>query len=205
MFFIANFNYLDYSKTNTDKKKAGVYMTVKESGIAEIYTKNTDTFSVGRVFCQNNECVVFEDIDTQGKITGYYVIKKEIISRLEYDTEYLNKIGKYMEYNENHSYSEWFSLKPVALNTEKSLIFQVLQYALDNDMVITIETDNKEAESGYVKEIENGMLTFACLDISNAQPMENITVAIHDIILIEFESIDNVLLQYANAALNISS
>lgn len=180
-------------------------MTVKESGIAEIYTKNTDTFSVGRVFCQNNECVVFEDIDTQGKITGYYVIKKEIISRLEYDTEYLNKIGKYMEYNENHSYSEWFSLKPVALNTEKSLIFQVLQYALDNDMVITIETDNKEAESGYVKEIENGMLTFACLDISNAQPMENITVAIHDIILIEFESIDNVLLQYANAALNISS
>lgn len=72
-------------------------------------------------------------------------------------------------------------------------------------MVITIETDNEEAESGYVKEIENGMLTFACLDISNAQPMENITVAIHDIILIEFESIDNVLLQYANAALNISS
>ena len=72
-------------------------MTVKESGIAEIYTKNTDTFSVGRVFCQNNECVVFEDIDTQGKITGYYVMKKEIISRLEYDTEYLNKISKYME------------------------------------------------------------------------------------------------------------
>ncbi len=34
-------------------------MTVKESGIAEIYTKNTDTFSVVRVFCQNNECVVF--------------------------------------------------------------------------------------------------------------------------------------------------
>lgn len=176
-------------------------MTVKESGITEIYTKNTDTFSVGRVFCQNNECVVFEDIDTQGKITGYYVMKKEIIFRLEYDTEYLNKIGKYMEYNENHSYSEWFSLKPIALDTEKSLIFQVLQYAQDNNMVITIEMDNEELESGYVKEIENGMLTFACLDISNAQPMENITVAIHDIILIEFESIDNVLLQYANATL----
>lgn len=180
-------------------------MTVIESGIAEIYTKNTDSFSVGRVFCQNNECAVFEDIDTQGKITGYYVIKKEIISRLEYDTEYLNKIGKYMEYNENHPYSEWFSLKPVALNTEKSLILQVLQYAQDNNIVITIETDNEEAESGYVKNIENGMLTFACLDISNAQPMENITVAIHDIDIIEFESIDNVLLQYANAALNISS
>lgn len=176
-------------------------MTVKESHIAEIYTKNTDCFSVGRVFCQNNECVVFEDIDTQGKITGYYVMKKDIISRLEYDTEYLTKIGKYMEYNENHPYSEWFSLKPVALDTEKSLISQVLQYAKDNDMVITIETDNEDLESGYVKNIENSMLTFACLDISNAQFMETVTVAIQDIDLIEFESIDNLLLQYANTAL----
>ena len=176
-------------------------MTVKESGIVEIYTKAPDSFSVGRVFCQNNECVVFEDIDTQGKITGYYVMKKEVISQLEYDTEYLDKIGKYMEYNKNHPYSEWFSLNPVALDTEKSLILQVLQYAQDNNIVITIETDSEELESGYVKNIENGMLTFACLDISNAQPMENITVAIHDIDLIVFESIDNVLLQYANAAL----
>lgn len=53
-------------------------MFIKESCIVEIYTKNTESFSVGRVFCQDEDCVIFENIDVQGKITRYYVMKKSI-------------------------------------------------------------------------------------------------------------------------------
>lgn len=174
-------------------------MMVNESGIVEIYTKNTNSFSVGRVFCQNKDDVVFEDIDPQGKITGYYLMKKNIISQLEYDTEYLHKISKYIEYGETHPYSAWFCLKKPALDTEKSLILQVLEYAKRNNIVITIEmVGEEELEAGYVKKIESGKIDFSCLDVSNAQLREDITVSICDIICIEFESIDNLLLQYAN-------
>lgn len=173
-------------------------MIVKESCLVEIYTKNTDRFSVGMVFCQNNDCVVFKDIDTQGKITGYYIMKKNIISQLNYSTGYLTKINKYMEYGETHSYSNWFSLKPVALNPEGALLLQVLEYARDNNAVITIElTGRQELEAGYIKEMDNNKITFSCLDISNAQLLEEISVATDDIVFIEFESIDNLLLQYA--------
>lgn len=59
-------------------------MFIKECCIIKIYTKSTEGFSVGRVFCQNEDCVVIEDIDVQGKITGYRVMKKSIISQLQY-------------------------------------------------------------------------------------------------------------------------
>lgn len=174
-------------------------MLVKEGCIVEIYTGKSDSFSVGSVFCQNDDCVVFKDIDTQGKITGYYVMRKNIISGLNYNTEYLNKISKYMEFGEKHPYSNWFSLKHVALNTEESLILQVLEYAKDNDIIITIEiTGMERLEAGYVKKVESDKIIFSCIDISNARLLEEITVAMDGIVFIEFESIDNLLLQYAN-------
>ncbi|MBD5545774.1 MAG: hypothetical protein HDR01_16415 [Lachnospiraceae bacterium] len=92
-------------------------------------------------------------------------VHKRIISQLHYHTEYLGKIRKYMEYGKDHPYSNWFSLKPVSLNRGESLILQVLEYAKDNHIVITI--------------------------------------SVQDIVFIEFESIDNLLLQYANTALTI--
>lgn len=174
-------------------------MKLKESGIIEIYTNDKTSFSVGRVYCQSNDYVVFEDIDKQGIITGYCMIRKDIISQTEDHTEYLDKLGKYMEYWEEHPYSAAFSLKHIALETEKPLILQVLQYAKDNDIIITIEMDSmEEPEAGYVKEIKQEGIIFSCIDISNTQIYDELSVEIFDINFIEFESIDNLLLKYAH-------
>lgn len=177
-------------------------MFLKESCIMEIYTKSTESFSVGRVFCQNEDCVVFEDIDVQGKITGYRVMKKSSISQLQYDTEYLDKISKYMEFAQKHSYANWFSLKHVSLNTEGSLILQILQYAKTHHIIITVEAAGmKEPEAGYIEEINHEKshenITLTCIDVSNARLAEKISIAIGEIVFIEFESIDNLLLKYA--------
>lgn len=177
-------------------------MIIKESGIAEIYTQSENSFSVGRVFCQNDDCAVFEDIDTQGKVTGYYLMRKDIISKVDYHTEYLKKISKYMEFSEKHPYSNWFSLKSVVLNRENPLILQVLEYAEKENIVITIEMAGvEELEAGYVREINSSQIIFSCIDLSSARQLEEITVAVDDIVFIEFESIDNILLQYANKEL----
>lgn len=177
-------------------------ITVKESCLVEIYTNTLDTFSVGKVFCQNNNCVVFENIDVQGKITGYYVMRKKIISQLDYNTEYLDKIAKYMEYAESHSYANWFSLKPITFDTKECFIMQTLEYAKENNTVITIGIIGIEGlEIGYVKEVKPDKIIFSCLDMSNAQLAEDIIVETDDIVFIEFESIDNLLLQYANTTL----
>lgn len=67
-------------------------MKIKDNCLIEIYTRNNDSFSVGKVFCQNDDEVIFTDIDAQGKLSGYFAVRKSCISCLEYDTDYLNKI-----------------------------------------------------------------------------------------------------------------
>lgn len=177
-------------------------MKLKEPGIIEIYTNGKTSFSVGRVYCQSNDYVVFEDIDKQGIITGYCILRKDIISKTEDHTEYLDKLGKYMEYWEEHPYSAAFSLKQIDLETEKPLILQVLQHAKDNGIIITIEMDGmEEPEAGHVKAIKQEEIIFSCIDVSNAQIYDEISVKILDINFIEFESIDNLLLKHAHGFL----
>lgn len=113
-------------------------MIIAESKLIEIYTKNKDSFSVGKVYCQNDEQVVFEDIDTQGKIIGYYAMKKNYISKLKYETEYLKKIYLYMQYAKEHDYSGWFSLEKIKLDIDKSLFDQVINIAKKNNSIITV-------------------------------------------------------------------
>ena len=65
------------------------------------------------------------------------------------------------------------------------------------------ETQADEPEAGYLKEMVRDKIIFSCLDVSTAQLSEEITIPVQDIVFIEFESIDNLLLQYANTALTI--
>ncbi len=174
-------------------------MIIAESKLIEIYTKNKDSFSVGKVYCQNDEQVVFEDIDTQGKIIGYYAMKKKYISKLKYETEYLKKIYLYMQYAKEHDYSGWFSLEKIKLDIDKSLFDQVINIAKKNNSIITVgrEEDDK-LETAYVKDIYNEDITLECIDISNAKLYDEITMKLNEINFIEFNSVDNLLLEYAN-------
>lgn len=181
------------------KKKVGIYMIIRDDCIVEVYTKNEDSFSVGKVYCQNKDDVVFCNIDVQGKIDGYYVMKKSSVTNIVMDTEYLKKMEKYMEYGEKHSYASWFSLTDVKFDISQSLFTQVIKYAETNGIIITIGMiDEEELETGYVREISQNNLVLECINLENAHMLGCITVNMEDITFIEFESIDNKLLQYAN-------
>ncbi|MDD6071132.1 MAG: hypothetical protein PUC12_10035 [Clostridiales bacterium] len=175
-------------------------MTIREDCIIEIYTKNQDSFSVGKVCFQNHDSVVFYSIDEQGKIAGYYAMKKKYITKILDNTEYLRKIGKYMEYSEKNPYDSWFSLKKVEFEISKPLFIQILRYAKDNDIIVTLDMFISDyLETGYVREITQEKIVLECVDVGNARIMDKVSIEIEieSIAFIEFESIDNRLLQYA--------
>lgn len=105
-------------------------MTIREDCLVEIYTKNEESFSVGKVCFQNHDSVVFYSIDEQGKIAGYYAMKKEYITKILDNTEYLHKIEKYMEYGLKNPYASWFSLKKVDFDISKPLFTQIRIYRI---------------------------------------------------------------------------
>lgn len=175
-------------------------MTIREDCIVEIYTGDEDSFSVGKVCFQNHDSVVFYSIDEQGKIAGYYAMKKNYITKILDNTEYLHKIDKYMEYGENNPYTSWFSLKKVEFDISKPLFTQILRYAKENDIIVTLDVFSSDyLETGYVREITQEKIVLECVNVGNAQMMDKVSIEIESIAFIEFESIDNRLLQYANS------
>lgn len=173
-------------------------MNIREGCLAEIYTRESERFSVGKLYCQNAHAVIFYDIDTQGKISGYCVMRKSCIASLEYDTEYLRKMDKYMAYGREHSYSDWFQISKVEFDAEKDLFGQVLEHAWKKGIIITIALEgDEEPETGRIEKMESGMISLSCMDVSNAKFYEIKTVSVQDIGYIGFETIDNLLLAYA--------
>lgn len=172
---------------------------IKENYVAEIYTHSEDSFSVGAVCFQNKDYILMRGVDEQGKVTAYYAMKKSIITNVEYDTEYLNKLGKYMEYGKEHTYDSWFSLNEVKFDEAQPLFMQILQHAYKNNMIITIATSTMEQlETGYIRQLLDDRVEIECVDMETARLDGCITVNVEAISFIEFDSVDNFLLQYAN-------
>lgn len=185
------------------KKKVGAYMTIEKDCLVEIYTKNEDSFSVGKVFCQNSDSVVFFNVDEQGKISGYYAVKKNSITNILTDTEYLWKLEQYMQYGIENTYKSWFALKEINLDVEQSLFVQVLKHAKSSGIIVSLGMIYEETiETGYVTELAQDSIVLECVDIENADVLEKKLIKTDEIFFVEFESIDNILLQYANRKRN---
>lgn len=172
---------------------------VKDNCLAEIYTYSEKSFSVGEVCFQNDDCVLFRGVDQQRKITAFYAMKKSIITNVEYDTEYLDKLEKYMEYGSIHTYNSWFILTEVQFEEAQPLFLQILQYSYKNNRIVTIATSTMEQlETGYVRELSEDRIKIECVDMETAKLDGCIVMGISEISFIEFDSVDNCLLQYAN-------
>lgn len=176
---------------------------IKDNCIAEIYTHSEESFCVGSVYLQNKDCALFRNVDEQGKVTAYYAMKKSIITSVEYDTEYLNKLEKYMEYGTKNTYGLWFSLTEFKFDDEQPLFPQILQYAYKNNKIITIAASTmEELVTGYIRALSVDRMEMECVDIETAKLDDCIVMSIDEISFIEFDSVDNCLLQYANERIN---
>ena len=167
--------------------------------IFEIYTDDTGAFTVGQIEAENEDDLVIRGIDEEGKVSAYYVVPKKNIREMVSDTPYLGKIRRYMKYAEEHSYGEWFKLPPLPADPSKPLLSQVLHLAKENGMLITIgKSGDEELLCGYVREIEKGRILLDLVDPESAQDLTQVKIRIRDLEFIEYASISNMLLMYAN-------
>ena len=171
-------------------------MRFKENCLMEIYTRNEYSFSVGFFLSNLKEYSLFKFIDDQGKFDGLYLVNNAYIQDVKYDTEYLNKISSYIEYwNENsckYNFSTNFDFQNYN-NLEK-----ILNYVKENNIISSFVTINDEyLITGYIKDILDEYIVISCIDIETATEIETLNLNKKEILLFEFESIENTLLNYA--------
>lgn len=167
--------------------------------IYEIYTDDTGAFTVGSIAAQNEEDIVIRGVDEEGKISAYYALPAKTVLEMISDTPYLQKISRYMEYAEQHPYSGWYSLPELPLDSGKPLLAQILRKACGESALITaMKSGEDDLICGYVCEIEKGRVLLSCVDPVTARDLTQVRIRIRDLEYIEYGSISNTLLMYAN-------
>lgn len=165
----------------------------------EIYTDDSGAFTVGSIAVQNKDDIVFKGVDEEGKTSAYYAMPRRTVREMITDTPYLLKIRKYMEYAGLHPYDSWFSLPELVLEPEGHILAQILKIAQSREALVTVcRIGDEELLCGYVREIEKGRVLLDCVDPESAENLTQVKLRIRDLEYIEYGSIANELLRFAN-------
>ena len=167
--------------------------------IYEIYTDDSGSFTVGAVAAENEEDMVIRGVDEEGRESAYYAFPKKTVKEMVSDTPYLAKIRKYMRYAAEHPCTGWFTLPGLAVDPERPLLTQVLRLAENEGTLVTVcRVGEEEPVFGYVKEIDKGRVLLDCVDPETAEDLPQVKLRIKDLEYIEYGSIADMLLMFAN-------
>lgn len=168
--------------------------------IYEVYTDDSGAFTVGSIYAQNDDDIVLKGVDEEGKTSAYYALPRKTVLEMVADTPYLEKIRSYMRYAQQHPYSGWFTLPELSINPEGPILTQVLRTAEREGTPVTVSrAGDEELLCGYVREIEKGRVLLDCIDPESAENLAQVKLRIRDLEYIEYGSIANMLLMYANS------
>ena len=167
--------------------------------IYEIYTDDSGAFTVGSIAADNGEDMVICGIDEEGKKCAYIALPKKTVKEMISDTPYLKKIRKYMQYAEEQSLGGRFELPGLPIDPEGPILTQFLRLAGDNGTLVTVcRSGEEEPVCGYVSEIDRGRVLLDCVDPVTAEDLPQVRLRIRDLEYVEYGSIANTLLMFAN-------
>lgn len=169
---------------------------MKKNQLVEIYSSSEDSFTVGYIIFEDKKRILLNSIDDQGKNDGYLLFKKDIIEKIERETDYLEKIEKYRNFWGKSKLGT--SDNPVF--TEKPNFYDLIKYAHKYKKVITLATsfDYYDYTTGFVSYFDEEIVNMKAIDQNTGEIYEDFEIEIKDIILAEVENIDNLLLEYVN-------
>ena len=128
--------------------------------LVAVYTNTnaTDKFSVGFVQDINEQEVLLAGIGTSGQYDGYYARTIDSIYRIQQRGNYLDKI-LYLYTLQQQKHQE-------IPKKDNNLFKRLLQYALENHLVVTIELLDSGYNDiiGFVKEINEEMVCIHKID-----------------------------------------
>lgn len=172
-------------------------MEYKKNCLMEIYTDNRDSFSVGFYLCSLDKYSLFYLLDNQGKSDGIYLIKNSFIDNVIYDTEYLKKINFYIKYWNMKSFKINFPILSKLENLTK--LEDYLEFIRDENWVSSFKVSNEDyLVTGYIEDIDEFNIGIKTIDIETAKDFEKVKISLKDILILEVDSIENRLLDFAH-------
>lgn len=165
-----------------------------ENKLVELLDKES-SFAYGFLLYEDEEKILINNLDDQGRFDGYTLISKDLVQVNE-KSDFLKKLKVYNEYWKSISIgksdSEVFKNEPDFYN--------IIKYAKENRKIINIgkNLDYYELICGYVKELDENFAIIDAVDQNSGESYDEFEIDIKEIKYIEVESIDNILIDYVN-------
>lgn len=165
-----------------------------ENKLVELLNENS-SFAYGFLLYEDEEKILINNLDDQGRFDGYTLISKDLVEIKE-KSDFLKKLKIYNDYWKSISIgksdSEVFKNEPSFYN--------IVKYAKDNEKIINLgkNLDYYELICGYVKDIDDDFATIDAVDQNSGEIYDEFEIDIKEIKYIEIESIDNILLDFVN-------
>lgn len=177
-------------------------ITPNTDTLYEIYTGSNETFTVGQIMSENEFCLLFKVFDELGREYSLNLIRRNAIITLDSNTDYLKKVAMYIEYWKDKAIQKISDiLNPV--NICELNISRILSSIANTGQIATIITNSDtEVLTGFISSCYNSFIILDCVSEIDATIFKSKKILMNDIILIEFNCIDNDVLLYAYNKLN---
>lgn len=132
---------------------------MKNSGLIAVYmnSENTDSFCLGRVDYADDEFFMVNEISPKGEEEGIVLRKIQSVFKVEKENSYCKDMEILMKIK-NTEFKE-YNFK------NEELLSQVLKYAIDNELVVTLFYKNDEKQAtGFLEEVDNDICKLRKID-----------------------------------------
>lgn len=172
--------------------------------LIEIYTQSDETFSVGRVVRVGDTGFAVKSVDEQGRECGYAYFTVQSVRAIEEDTEYLEKLESYGRFWQSRSKDNVCLAEEDVFGEDVpgGLLSGILcRQFFGKHIVLLGYRDRPEADAGYLLKLKERELVLRQVDVSSGCFLDDVTAKLDQIVYVEFGSVDNRLLEYANLEL----
>lgn len=146
-------------KTEVRKMFENILSAIKDRDMLCVYIddKNTESFCFGRLDYADDRFFLINEISPKGLEEGIVLRKIDSIFKIEKDSQYCNDMKLLMKANDTE-------FKKYDFKNEK-LVYEVLKYALDNKLVVTLFCGDEESKvTGFPLEIDNDFCKLTVVD-----------------------------------------
>ena len=163
--------------------------------LIEIFTDEEDSFATGYLLFEDKKKLFINVLDDQGKFDGYLLIDKKLISSVEEATTYLKKLEKYQSFWGKQS----LGISDNEIYKKRVDFFELIDYAHKTNKMISLSTstDYYDTTCGFIQYIGEDDFNIKAIDQNTGKNYDDFTLNYKDIKILEIDSIDLLLLEYA--------
>lgn len=156
--------------------------------------QDEEFFSIGYIIKNDPDYLLFQSVSEQGILDNIQYRKKESISEIETETDYLKMYEQFISYTKANHIFDCFKLETIGNQFIKFNFEEMLDFCLKENKIISLVSDlSDDLLIGKIILADTKKIVFAEIDFEEMNYFEKHTITKESIHYLELISAENIL------------